>query len=197
VAVSPDGTILAADALRPAVWRISPDGASMKEMTYPNEIVLPPGAHRYASVSVEPDGGFVLLIGGWDYAVGAVAQFYRFAPGGEVKEIPLHGPRTRRPVALTPGGSGNYFFANEEFSGPSGGTPILRLTATGAVSNFAEMRVLPPVRMVRDPETGNLVVSDSDPARLLFLRPEDGSVVATVSFEGLACPVALVWDPHN
>jgi sugar lactone lactonase YvrE len=197
VAVSPDGAILAADALRPAVWRISPDGASVKEVTYPNEIVLPPGtgAHRWASLSVEPDGGFVLLIGGWETFTGAVARFYRFAPGGGVEEIPLHGPRTRHPIALTPDGSGNYFFADDELLNGPYRLPVLRLTANGAVSKFADLPVFPGMRMVRDPETGDIVVSDPDPARLLFLRPEDGSVVATVS--GLDRPVALVRDPHN
>jgi len=204
VAVSPDGTILAADALRPAVWRISPDGASMKELTYPHETVLPPGANRFASLSVEADGGFVLLIGDF-----TVARFYRFAPGGEVKEIPLHGPRTGEPSALMPDGSGNYLFANEEPNGPSvsDGRSLLRLTANGAVSKLADVHVYGFFGMVRDPETGNIVVLDRYTGRVLLLRPEDGSEVSTATVptrsgltwvvSGLTLPVALVRDPHN
>jgi hypothetical protein len=199
VGVSPSGDLLVADGCQPAIWTISPDGASMRKTVYPNEIVLPCGGARRSSLLVEPDGSCVLLIGGWETFTGAVARFYRMSRDGEVAEIPLSGPRTRAPEALTLDGAGNYLFVNEQVGGTLGAptVPIMRLTHDGVVSKLTDIPAgyVGPVRMIRNSGTGDIIVSEKHPSQLLSVRA-DGSASTTLAVAGLTFPVAVVEDSH-
>lgn len=131
--------------------------------------------------------------------MGGPAQFYRGRAGGDVTEIRVRGLRTRMPNALTPDGSGNYFFVNEDLKEPSGTIPILRLTADGAISNFADISGYHggPVRMARDPETGSIIVSEQLPGRLLLVSPDRAAVRTLVASGFSDYPTGLVEDARR
>ena len=201
VAVDPSGTILVADRLRPVVWRISPDGKSLREVGLPNadhsNMGAIPGLRR-ASVLAGRDGDCMLLIEGWDHAIGSVARFYRIGQDGAVAEIPLRGVRTRNPNALVPDGSGNYLFVNEDLGGAPNTMSLMRLTMDGAVTKFTDVPFGGgQVRMTRDSQTGDIIVSQQFPGRLLSVRADGSATETLVGGSRLTYPTALAEAPHN
>jgi hypothetical protein len=75
---------------------------------------------------------------------------------------------------------------------------ILRLSADGAVTKFADVPFgSGQVGMVRNAGTGNFIVSQQFPGRLLSVRPDGSAVTTLIEGSRLSYPVALLEDAHN
>ena len=194
VAVDRSGAILIADGMLPAVWKLSANGSFIKKLKY-DGVTLGPGGYRRASLLMGAGNDCMLLIQGIGVGLASVAQFFRIQPDGTVSEIPIKGPKTMYPDALTSDGSGNYFFVNEMNDGlPT--QAIMQLSADGTVQKFADVPFGgAPVRMARNPETGELAVSNEFPERLLLVRPDGFAVTTLAERPRVTQPVAVIEVP--
>ncbi len=151
VTLEPAGDILAVDPQERAVWRISPDGASVvKVATYPE----PQYGAEHCGIAVDRTGNYFVFA---QRATGA-PYLYIITPAGGVTPLPLEGPALPQFInGLVADGSEGVIAAG---SAPG----VFRIGPTGVVTTFA---TLPDGygadALARNPETGDIIVALSKP----------------------------------
>ena len=198
VAVDHAGNLLVADGAQPALWRISPDGKTLRKILF-GGATFAPGNIRRASVFAGPGDDLTLLIQSNRWSV-AGPQLFTISPDDAVREIPVVGDPVVYPTSLISDGSADFLFVGEYPETAYNGTqvPVMRLTRDGRLSRFTSIPAgSGQIRMIRNAETGELVVCETYPGRLLVVDRDGTTVKTLVSLPHITYPVALVEDSNR
>lgn len=193
VAVAGSGDLIVADGKLPVVWRISPDGMSVLKAANYGGLTYPSGG-RHVAVIVDASGDYLVLEEGNHRVgvIGLVTEFYRITPAGVVKEIALKGVRApMNPVSIVSDGVGGFLIAGD-VPGVDG---VFRLAPDGLVTKFAELSNRHSIFcVVRNSETGDLVIAVGFERSLLRIRSDDRKDGTLAAGGKLLFPTAIVAE---
>jgi hypothetical protein len=204
VAVDAAGNFIVADGTKPAIWRVSADGASVVNVaSYGNiDIDMPEGAERGLALAVDTTGDYLLLPTGVYRPPGVLRHipngvgpvyFLRVAPGGSVTEVPLRGVKLKQAGGMVPDGKGSYLVTDER-----GDQAVFRLTLDGLVTKVPGLEIAGlPVGLrdlARDPDTGAIIAIDFPGLGSVSRSAGEGEPLIFTGHR-LQLAQAVVWDP--
>ncbi len=181
VAVDSSGNYIVADNRRHSVWRISPNGDTVKRVAmYP--------VRRFdeledVGIIVDPLGDYLVM-----ESNSFVSHFWRISPEGRVTSIPLRGDSMTGAGPITGDGSGAYVVAS------SRDHALFHITPDGEVRKFATVGGRNLTGIARNPETGEFVVTLNFDASL---RKVSGDGVWVSDFTDLGGAYAIIAEPRR
>ena len=194
VGVTARGEFIAADGVKPVLWRISPDGRSVEMVASYRELECDqPGSEIQLALAVDPSGEYLLLFEGAAHLARAsetVVHFLRVRPDGSVARVPLTGIKLKWPAGMTPDGHDGYLVVD-----PTNPTGVLRLSLDGNVS-LADPgvpgRLVGPWAVAASAQTGGVMTADGLDG-LIAIGRSDSQPLEPFKVH-LTRPTAVVWD---